>query len=298
MKGHTPKRHAERSAAPTQGLRVLGTCASGNLDRRSRWASFRGPSFSGQLALEEGSLRSRATSSWILTALLATWVAAVPAAAQAPATSPVLPRPTLNLDPVGEIGLALLMAWAADEGVRNFMQASRSDESDALARVGKVFGNTRHVLPVLGAGYLAGQVLDEPGLSRATLRAGEAFLIGGAAAAVLKTVTGRPRPGVSGDPVSFQPFGGHESFPSGHATVAFAVATALAHETPDRLTDVGLYAAASLTALGRMNDDRHWFSDVVAGAVLGNLVGRWVTSAEAPLRLQASPRSVEVTLQF
>ncbi len=36
------------------------------------------------------------------------------------------------------------------------------------------------------------------------------------------------------------------------------------------------YSFATMTGLSRLNDDKHWASDVVAGAVLGYLVGKYV----------------------
>jgi len=36
------------------------------------------------------------------------------------------------------------------------------------------------------------------------------------------------------------------------------------------------YALAAGTALQRLYDDKHWASDVFAGAALGTAVGRWI----------------------
>ena len=61
-----------------------------------------------------------------------------------------------------------------------------------------------------------------------------------------------------------------DSFPSGHATSVFAVATALAAFYP-RLTWL-LYVPAGAIALGRVYLERHYASDVMAGAMIGVLV--------------------------
>jgi hypothetical protein len=61
------------------------------------------------------------------------------------------------------------------------------------------------------------------------------------------------------------------SFPSGHTTEAFANATFLYEEYKDKNIWIGIagYAVASATAYLRIYNNRHWFSDVMAGAGLG-----------------------------
>lgn len=63
------------------------------------------------------------------------------------------------------------------------------------------------------------------------------------------------------------------SFPSGHATIAFAGATALRHEFGhiSPWITVGGYTVAALTAADRVRLDRHHWYDVCAGAAIGTL---------------------------
>ena len=61
------------------------------------------------------------------------------------------------------------------------------------------------------------------------------------------------------------------SFPSGHATYAFAGATMLRHEY-GRLSPwvtIGGYGIATLVAIDRVRQDRHYLHDVCAGAAIG-----------------------------
>ena len=72
---------------------------------------------------------------------------------------------------------------------------------------------------------------------------------------------------------------GHEltSFPSGHATGAFAVATVFASEYRDRrwLPWVA-YGTAGMIAGSRVALDRHFPTDVIVGALLGRSLGKMV----------------------
>ena len=65
----------------------------------------------------------------------------------------------------------------------------------------------------------------------------------------------------------------HDSFPSGHASAAFTVATVESAIHPAQ----GPFWFAGATAIGlsRIRLNRHHPQDVVAGALLGTVVGRW-----------------------
>jgi hypothetical protein len=79
----------------------------------------------------------------------------------------------------------------------------------------------------------------------------------------LKTVSARKRPDGTAK----------NSFPSGHTATAFVAAEFLHQEYGDKSVwiSVGGYTAATLTGVGRIFNNRHWFSDVVAGAGIGIL---------------------------
>ncbi len=65
------------------------------------------------------------------------------------------------------------------------------------------------------------------------------------------------------------------SFPSGHTANAFFGATILAKEYSDKsiLIPIGGYVVATVTGYLRMANNRHWASDVLAGAGIGIISG-------------------------
>jgi hypothetical protein len=66
------------------------------------------------------------------------------------------------------------------------------------------------------------------------------------------------------------------AFPSGHAAGTFAAATVLQQHLGWKWA-VPTYAIGSYVAMSRLVDDRHWASDVMAGAAEGIIIGRSVT---------------------
>ena len=86
---------------------------------------------------------------------------------------------------------------------------------------------------------------------------------------VVKAIVKRPRPVLEGLP----PLGGAPSslsFPSAHATSSFAVATAMTRVEP---WGALAFVLALALALGRPYLGMHYPSDVVAGALLGVVLG-------------------------
>ena len=72
-----------------------------------------------------------------------------------------------------------------------------------------------------------------------------------------------------------RPAGSGYSFPSGHTTVTFASATVLQRHFGWRI-GLPAYAVASYVATSRVQQRRHYLSDVAFGAALGSVAGRTV----------------------
>lgn len=155
------------------------------------------------------------------------------------------------------------------------------------------FGGLYEVYTLLALGTY-GFVFKSQKLKTSTLLATQSYLTAGAVSTVLKYLSGRQRPnfydgtGAGASPQFRGPFYNLEnsagfktnsSFPSGHTTGAFAAATVFALEykkTP--WIPVLSYSVATLIGLSRITENKHWLTDIVAGAALGFLTGQQVVN--------------------
>ena len=243
-----------------------------------------------------------------LLTVLAAVAVPYPALAQAPTTSltPSYTTPSVRTTPPRPTQIAMaaggffLLSALLDHDIRTSSQEWRGVVSDQVARVAKEMGNGKVLLPVLGVTLLAGEALGSERMVDVAGHALQAGVAAGVIATGVKFLTGRERPNSATGADEFSPFKtGDTSFPSGHTALAFGMATALAAEIPGAWDDVGFYGLATATGLSRINDNRHWLSDVVAGAAVGVLAGRWATrSHRNRMPLVAVPGGVGFSFAF
>lgn len=123
-----------------------------------------------------------------------------------------------------------------------------------------------------GAGlFLLGKATHDDHARETGLLSGEAALDGLAVSTALHYATGRERPGVD----SFRgAFGqGGDSFPSNHATAAWAIASVITHEYPGTFTKILAYGAATAISFARVRGQQHFPADVFVGSGIGWLTG-------------------------
>lgn len=142
----------------------------------------------------------------------------------------------------------------------------------------------RDALPVtlLTVGtFVAARMASNKALESTSYRMVEAVGLATISSAALKYVAGRQRPDASLD--SHRWFSGGDAFPSGHVAAAFAAATVFAESGSEPTFGRRLlaYGLATATAYARVQGDRHWLSDTVAGAALGIATGRFLLHREA-----------------
>jgi membrane-associated phospholipid phosphatase len=165
-----------------------------------------------------------------------------------------------------------------DHEIRDWSQRKRSNTSDSISRYAKHFGDISYAIPVLGIFSLYGHVFEKKQLENTALLCLEAVVISGMFTEVVKRSTHRHRPLGRGKYDEWDGPGlssAHSSFPSGHASSAFAIAAVLSSEFRDNAyIPPAVYGAAALAAVSRINDNYHWSSDVFAGAAIGYFTGK------------------------
>jgi len=144
------------------------------------------------------------------------------------------------------------------------------------------WGSGLYTLPALGILYGVGAIIKDDKARYTALKGVEAYVFGFVAAQVLKQLTHRHRP-YQDDPPNpylwdgpFMPIS-NSSFPSGHSTVVFAVATVVATSYHKTIwVPIVCYTLAGLTAASRVYQNDHWFTDAFVGSVLGFAIGRTI----------------------
>ncbi len=188
----------------------------------------------------------------------------------------------------GGTGLFLFL----DEEIRDGFENNRSSTTDDVSNIFEKFGNGAISFPVLGAFYLYGYFGENAKAERTALIAAESFLITGLFTTVLKTAAGRHRPSTGDSSTSFDGFTtDHHSFPSGHSATVFAIATVIANEYEDApyIKPIS-YGIATMAGLSRINDKKHWASDVFFGAALGYFTSKTL------LRLHSNKKGQHFTI--
>ena len=165
---------------------------------------------------------------------------------------------------------------------------------------GGFYGNALTGMAIGGALYAGGLALDIHAMRETGRIVVEALAIAGVITTVTKSLTGRSRPFTEDGPWMFRAVqidNLHLSFPSGHATVAWAVSAVLAVRIDTPIASGVLYGLALATAFQRMDRDQHWASDVLLGSAIGFSVGKAVVrmhdarvaSAQASLEWDVAP---------
>jgi membrane-associated phospholipid phosphatase len=197
---------------------------------------------------------------------------------------------------LGVVALASLV----DDPIRDELQTHRTNFKDDVSGVFRQMGEPE-IYGTIGLGTLTvGVITGNDRITRAGGRISGGLLIAAATTTFLKHATGRGRPSHFSDPHRFRPFSGRDSWPSGHATMAFALAASVSDEIRSTPVTVTLYTAATLTGWSRMNDNRHWLSDVLAGAAVGItsaklMNGRWSVLGINGPRFLLEPERVGVS---
>ena len=173
---------------------------------------------------------------------------------------------------------ALFLAF--DQRIKDWIDSNNTGLFDDIWESVTNSGNGVFLGGLLTSYYIVGELFKLDNMRKIALLGVEGFVISGALIAILKYSIGRARPYTGESRASFHPFSStsqHYSFPSGHASSAFSVATVIAENSKEFLVDVVAYGMASLVAMSRIHKNKHWLSDVFIGSAIGYFIGKKIS---------------------
>jgi membrane-associated phospholipid phosphatase len=165
--------------------------------------------------------------------------------------------------------LAPLLIGAAVSGGSSFLdtrtRSAVSSPASIFGNAGDTGGSFPVMAPIALGLFASGRLVGDGRFRAASYDITEALILSEVYTEVMKRAVHRTRPDGSDN----------YSFPSGHTSAAFAWATvANAHYGPK--VGIPSYLVASAIGASRLVKDKHYLSDVLAGATLGYIVGRTV----------------------
>jgi hypothetical protein len=178
------------------------------------------------------------------------------------------------------VGVTTYEIMLEDETVNNFVQSHRNNE---VAKKCEYIGDGTIAAALVGSSWIAGELTHNYKLQKTGDLGLKSILISGLIVNCVKRIAGRSRPYSS---VSSADWAGptlkeeEVSFPSGHTSTAFALASVVSELYDNKWIDFLAYGTAMLGGWARINDNQHWASDVFMGAVIGISVGKTVVKLE------------------
>lgn len=137
-----------------------------------------------------------------------------------------------------------------------------------------------------GGAFIFGHLTHNDHMRETGLLSAEAAINATGVAYVFKVATERQRPYsgtgeefTEGEFFTHRPGSSNLSFPSEHSTIAWSIASVVAHEYPGPLTKFVAYGLATTVSLTRVTARQHYASDVLVGAALGWYFGHEVYRA-------------------
>lgn len=161
---------------------------------------------------------------------------------------------------------------ANDESVMSQVPLSSHSSGVNISNAG-VYG----VSAVAGGIYLTGFFTKNAHSQEVGIRTAEATVDSVILYESMKVIFQRQRPYTGdGEGKFFSGNLSNGSFPSGHSTFAWTIASSVAHQYHSIPLDIALYGIAGTVSVTRVTAGQHFPSDVWVGSILGYLIGDYV----------------------
>lgn len=185
-----------------------------------------------------------------------------------------------------------------DEPINDWMVRQETTSLNQIEHYGlRPFGGGAYALTTMGSMFLIGQLSKNDFLVESSTVAAESFVIASLLVRIPKHLAHRSRPyhqlgsnnytgplagqNSVAEMIQFIKKHDYTSFPSGHTTAAFAIASSIAyvakkHNQP-KWVAITAYSIAGLVGVSRIYSGDHWASDVVAGATFSIFVSQYLS---------------------
>lgn len=170
--------------------------------------------------------------------------------------------------------------YLADDDIRHDLQGVRSGPLGTATDIGSNVGDPFLHLGIAALVIGTGKFTNSEDVTETGILMGESLLMADAATLILKEGVGRGRPFAAGQSDRFRPLdfkSDYDSFPSAHAASSFALASVISSRTDSIPVTLAAYSAATFVGFSRMYQDKHWASDIIAGAAIGEISARIVS---------------------
>lgn len=176
---------------------------------------------------------------------------------------------------------ATALTYIFDKDIQQKLQNGQNNTTKNITNVGSLIGDPYIHLGIAALVYGGGIAADSAKWKKTGEMLGEALILADASTFIIKETAGRGRPDVTSSKGNFKPLGfknDYDSFPSMHTSSSFAIASVMASSSDNYAVKTAYYLAATFVGFSRMYKNKHWASDVIFGAALGELSGRVVTT--------------------
>ena len=186
---------------------------------------------------------------------------------------------TLEWGSVAVVGTALVI----DRPWRDEMRRHYPNKNPVIKQVER-FG-AQYSPAVVGGFFVAGLMGSDSAMDTAEDAFTASLIASGIITPSIKLLSGRARPRYNMGVNYFKSFSNrNSSFPSGHTTEAFVLASVISGHYQSPWVSYLSYGIAGTVGLARTYHDAHFASDVLAGALIGGFTGHTVVKYSDRLR--------------
>jgi hypothetical protein len=202
------------------------------------------------------------------------------------------------------------ISFLADKPINKIFINNKNHNNfmDNVTKIDNYYGTAKFGVIIIGSTLLTGFLADDDKIIKTGFMFAESAIFSTIITQSLKMLIGRERPSFTSNHLHFigpnLSLDRFQSLPSGHTTHVFAISTVAAGITDNTYLNILFYFPAVLTSFSRIYHNRHWFSDVMLGGLIGYYTGKKVlslngySSKESKLDVSLSYNSIGISFKF